>query len=188
MQRIDAINEILLAIGEEPVTSIDTMVDNIDAVTAQRCLNRVLSNVQTTGYSWNIVEDVTITPDSVTKRIRWDPTWLSIRNTDTSTMYLHPKDGYVYDVTNSTFEFSDSFIATLIKQLSFEELPYVWQNYVVQRASYLFASRFLGDANLQQLLAQDVSEAWSKCTEYELDIGQYNMFNNTSITEALTRS
>lgn len=187
-EQIDAINEILLAIGEEPVESIDNMSDNLDAVTAMRCLKRVLANIQTDGYSWNSLDAVTMTPDSDTKRIRWNSSWLMLRNSDDTTMILRPKDGYVYNVAYQTFEFSASFTASIIKQVPFEELPYCWRNYVIQRASYLFASRFLGDANLQQLLAQDVTEAWSKCNAYEIEVGQANMFNNASITEVLTRS
>lgn len=185
---LDAINEILLATGQEPIISLDNMADNIDAVSAQRCLRRVLATLQTSGYTWNLRSDVTLTPDSNTKRIRWNTAWLSIKNTDDTSAYYRPKDGYVYDVVNDTFEFSSGFTAEIIREVDFDELPYCFRNYAIQRASYMFAGRVLGDATLQQLLGQDVSEAMGKCTEYELDVGGYNMYNNTSVSDGMSRS
>lgn len=50
-----------------------------------------------------------------------------------------------------------------------------------------FATRFLGDAELEQSLNTELAKAYADVMTYELDTQKPNVFNNTSVTEVGTR-
>ena len=55
------------------------------------------------------------------------------------------------------------------------------------KASLSFATRFLGDAELEQSLNVELAKAYADVMTYELDTQKPNVFNNTSVTEVGTR-
>ena len=69
---LDAINQMLSAIGSDPVTILEDSTD-IDVINARRLLKEVSRHVQRQGWDFNKTTR-TYTPDVNTHRIAWDDT------------------------------------------------------------------------------------------------------------------
>ncbi len=71
------------------------------------------------------------------------------------------RDGYLYDMDNHTDVFTTTSIPTLNLVLvqQFEHLPEYARRYITVKAARRFASRFIGDKGLTQLVGMDETEA-----------------------------
>lgn len=67
---LDAVNEMLSVIGESPVNTLENL-QNIDAINALRILRAINRQEQARGWSFNIISEHTLNPDTYTKRIKW---------------------------------------------------------------------------------------------------------------------
>lgn len=140
MQILDAVNYCLRYIGEMPVPS-DADIDSLDelheAVVAKNIINEVSKELQYKGWwfnteSWEFApqEDKTIIiPEEV----------LEIK----STSYI-ARGTRLYDLANRTQEFTDTITTNAIFLVPFDELPYVFQMYVIfntaQRLNILYTA------------------------------------------------
>ncbi|MFW3388245.1 UNVERIFIED_CONTAM: hypothetical protein RF648_19840, partial [Kocuria sp. CPCC 205274] len=82
---LEAINDILSCIGETAITEIEGADDNADVANALRCLRNANREVQAQGWTWNTVESMTLTPNNVTKNIKYLDKYLRVMSTDGAT-------------------------------------------------------------------------------------------------------
>ncbi|MFL1495723.1 hypothetical protein, partial [Pseudomonas antarctica] len=74
---LSAVNDMLAAIGESPVSSLEGD-PNADVANCRRLLNQVNREVQSKGWAFNIEEDATLTPDSFSGLINYLSDYLKI--------------------------------------------------------------------------------------------------------------
>lgn len=170
-----AVNDMLSAIGESPVNTLEGDT-NADVANCRRILNQVNTEVQSKGWTFNIEENVTLTPDVFSKLINWLPDYLSVRSPSGASVYLN-RGGYVYDRTARTDEFTDPLTVNLIRLRGFEEMPVPFRTYIVARAARRFNIRFFGAAEIEASLQAEEQEAWQAVQEFELDFGAFNMMD-----------
>lgn len=169
---LGAVNDMLSAIGESPVSSLSGG-PNADITNCRRMLAKVNSEVQAKGWTFNIEEGTTLTPDTFSKLIEYLPIYLRI-TTAGGTVYTN-RGGYIYDRTVKTDKFDGPITVDMISLKSFAEMPTCFRTYIVAKAARRFNIRFFGAAEIEQSLAQEEAEAWAECQTYELDYGAYNM-------------
>ena len=75
---LDAINLILSSIGEAPVNSL-TESESIDVDNARSLLDTVSRNIQRQGWQFNTLTNVTVMPDTNSKKIRYNPSCSSLQ-------------------------------------------------------------------------------------------------------------
>jgi len=183
LTELDALNEILNSIGEDGITTLEDVSENVDATTAKRFLESVSREIQQEGWDFNTYPTMVLQPSTINGKIRWDSSWLRTGGTT-----YRNRGGFVYDVTNNTDIFSTAItLSNVVQCIPFDELPDVFRKYVTARASLGFASRFLGDADIESALSSEVGKAYADVITYELDMQKPNIFNNTSVTEVGTR-
>lgn len=171
---LDAINEMLIAIGDSPVNTLEDS-QNVDVENAIRVLDRVNRQVQSKGWSFNHVNDTKLNRDLTTNKIKWQDDLLYIVGTD-GTKYVQ-RGEYVYDFDNQTDIFDSDIEVELIRLIDFEYMPSVARDYIVAKASRIFQSQTLNDDTIgQNLLAQE-QDAWAALQEYEMELGDYSMFS-----------
>ena len=170
-----AVNDMLASIGESPVNTLEGS-SNADVANCRRILNGVNTEVQSRGWTFNIEEDATLTPDVFSKLINWLPDYLSVKSTDGTTVYTN-RGGYVYDRTAKTDQFTDSITVNLIRLRTFDEMPVQFRTYIVARAARRFNIRFFGAAEIEASLQLEEQEAWQAVQEFELDYGDFNMLD-----------
>lgn len=181
---LDAVNEIIGAIGESPVNTIENPT-NVDVINALRILTLTNRQVQAKGWSFNIHESYKLNPDLFSKRIRWLDSILFIVGTD-GTRYVK-RGEYVYDFTNQTDIFEKPIEVECILLVPFEDMPEPMRQYITAKAAREFQVRYLGDASLTEELARYEMEAWQALQEYEMDLNDFNMLDMTGVQQLRRR-
>ena len=101
LTKLDAINEIIGAMGEAPVDTLEDN-ENVDVMNALRMLEAGLKEIQVNGWTFNTINDFVLTPDEDTKHILWDNTILHIQFSEKR--IVRKRGDYLYDVTNNTYQ------------------------------------------------------------------------------------
>ena len=179
---LSAVNAILGSIGQAPVSGLDFQNPEISFI--YNILKEVNQDVQSEGWAFNIEyhikENVSTTDNKIiigSDVIRidnedaWDRTRDFVRRKDTT-------DGIwkLYDRVNHTFEYPDDdyFYVNKVRLLNFEDIPTVYQRYIVYKASGRAAVQLVSNANLQKMLATYEGQARASCMEYECNQGDHN--------------
>ncbi len=175
-----AVNDMLAAIGESPVNTLEGD-SNADVANARRILNKVNTEIQSKGWTFNIEEGVQLTPDVFTKQINYLPDYLAVKSPSGTNTYTN-RGGFLYDRTARTDTFESPVEVNLIRLRSYEEMPVPFRTYIVAKASRRFNIRFFGAAEIEATLQEEENDAWQAVQEYELDDGKFNMLDGDAWT------
>ena len=175
---LSAVNSILGAIGQSPVTSI--VKENPEVGFIYNLLRDSNVDLQNEGWHFNTERHVEYTPDSNGK-IAVGSDVLRMDTTDGWVDRTHDvvkRNGYLYDKYNHTDDFSDHTTIKLdiVKLIAFEDIPSVFHRYIIYRASRMAATQLVANAQLVQLLQLQEQQARATCQEYECNQGNHNMF------------
>lgn len=171
---LGAVNDMLAAIGESPVSSLEGD-PNADVANCRRILSQVNREVQAKGWTFNIEESAELQPDAFSKLIEYMPDYLRM-TTSGGTLYIN-RGGYVYDRSAKTDQFTSSISVNLIRLKDFSEMPECFRSYIVAKASRRFNIRFFGAGEIEGSLQEQENDAWASIQEYELDFGGFNMID-----------
>ena len=188
---LSAVNAILGAIGQSPVTTLGTVstvsgistYDNPEISFIYNLLRDANVDVQAEGWHFNIEKHVQYFKDSTTNKIpiandilKMDVSdgW-SIRHYD-----VVKRNGFLYDKYDHTDDWreltSDGIYLDIIRLLSFEDIPAVFKRYIIYRASRVAATQLVANPQLVQLLAQQEAQGRAACIEYECNQSNSTMF------------
>ena len=176
---LSAVNSILGAIGQSPVTSL--VFDNPEISFIYNLLRDANVDVQNEGWHFNTEKHVTYKRDSVTGKIAIGSDILRMDVTDgwsKRQFDVVRRGGNLYDKYDHTDDWSDTTEINLdvVKLLTFEDIPMVFQRLIIARASRLAATQLVVNPQLAQLLSQQEALARAACAEYECNQGNHTMF------------
>ena len=174
---LSAVNSILGAIGQSPVTTINKT--NPEIAFIYNLLRDANVDTQNEGWHFNTEYHVEYTPDAVTKKIAIGSDILKIDMHDNwakRTFDIVRRNGYLYDKYDHTDQWDNKIDVDIVKLFPFEELPSVFQRYIVYRASRLAATQLIANPTLVQLIGQQEALASAACMEYECNQGNHSMF------------
>lgn len=178
-----AVNDILAAIGEPPVSTLEGDA-NADVANARRILNKINRQIQSRGWTFNIEQGVQLLPDVFSQMIDYSSDYLSMLSNGGQSQYIN-RGGYVYDRTARTDRFPNGITVNLIRLREFDEMPECFRNLIVTKASRQFNSRFFGAPEVDGVLQEEEAEAQRACFEYELDYGNFNMLDGDAFVGGL---
>ena len=178
---LSAVNAILGAIGQSPVTSL--VMTNPEISFIYNLLRDANVDTQNEGWHFNTEKHVAYTPDATTGKIAVGNDILKMDVSDGWTKRLYDvvkRNGYLYDKYDHTDDWSDlpsdGIDLDIVRLFTFEDLPSVFQRYIIARCSRKAATQLVGNPQLVQLLAQEESLARAACLEYECNQGNHSMF------------
>jgi len=178
---LSAVNSILGAIGQSPVTVVAGNT-NPEISFIYNLLRDANVDVQNEGWHFNTEKHVNYTPDAVTGKITVGSDILKM---DVSNGWSHrvydvvKRNGYLYDKFDHTDDWSTATSGIdldVVRLFNFEDLPSVFQRYVIFMASGRAATQLVGNPQLVQLLATRESYARAACMEYECNQGNHTIF------------
>ncbi|WP_225623929.1 hypothetical protein [Vibrio panuliri] len=179
---LQAVNAIIESIGESPVNSLSTGVE--EAQLAHSLLLRVSREVQSHGWVFNIEPLVVLEPDT--------EQFIHVPNNALKVIVSNPliqaRGTRLYDLRRMTFKFDGSVVCEITKLLPFEWLPESARNFIVVRAGRMFQSRYVGSATLNGFLEEDEMMARLALEADELAVARHNIFNNAEMQQMLDRS
>ena len=182
----DAVNAILMSVGESPVNTLDTQSPEV--AIAQATLRQVVREVQAEGWSFNTQYEVEHPVDDNDEvllnenviqidlsRYKHNDNYDVIRRrTDAGDVKLFNRYTNSYKFTDN-----DTLYCDVIIMVAFEDLPQPFKDYCTTKATRIAVQRMIGDPQLAQGLQQDEVLARSAVLEYDTRQSDYNVFNNT---------
>ena len=177
---LSAVNAILGSIGQSPISGLDFANPEISFI--YNLLKESNQDVQNEGWTFNLEYHIKETVGADNKIIiesdviridnedAWDRTRDFVRKKDADGIWK------LYDRVNHTMEFPDDdyFYVNKVKLLNFEDIPTVFQRYIIYKASGRAAVQLVSNAQLQQMLATYEAQARAGCMEYECNQGDHN--------------
>ncbi len=178
---LSAVNSILGAIGQSPLTSLN--FENPEVGFVYNLLRDANIDIQNEGWHFNTEKHVDYVPDSTTNKIAIgdDILKLDVTNGWTHRQYdVVKRNGYLYDKYDHTDLWDDlpddGISLDVVKLYNYEDIPSVFKRYIIYRASRMAATQLVGNPELTQLLAQQENLARAACMEYECNQGNPSMF------------
>ena len=179
---LSAVNAILGSIGQSPISGLDFANPEISFI--YNLLKESNQDVQNEGWTFNLEYHIKETVGADNKIIiesdviridnedAWDRTRDFVRKKDSDGIWK------LYDRVNHTFEYPDDdyFYVNKVKLLNFEDIPTVFQRYIIYKASGRAAVQLVSNAQLQQSLATFEAQARAACMEYECNQGDHSFF------------
>ena len=189
MTELEAVNTMLMTIGEQPVSSLDNLAGLQDASIARQILSNISRAVQSKGWVFNLDLQVTYTPDSNgqiilgSNVIRIDST-SKVRGT---TKDVVERGGRLYDREKNTSIFTGDVKVDRVIVLVFDDLPEAARRYIATRSARVFHDRVVGSGELHRFFQEDEGQAWSELLEYESEVGDYTIFDDYDVFRIIER-
>lgn len=194
MTELEAINRMLSAIGQAPVTTVEET--NPDVAICKRTLYQVSQEVQSEGWTFNtyycekvaprrpdnriIIRNVA-PPDGRDYCIQMDLSYNtyyardkdSIAKADGTTVFLYNKTTQSYDWGTKEIE-----VDKVMYLSNLGTLPPAAYNYIVARGSAAVSMRTVGDTSQYQILREQELYTRTQLQQYETSQGDYTFFGH----------
>ena len=179
----EAINLALQVIGEQIIEN-DVSIEGIyEAEQADLLIENVKEELLSEGWTFNTDEAWSLAPDVE----GYITVPADVIRVDTASNYIR-KDGKLYDKDNQTYKFTSAVSCDIVWDLDFDVLPPIMQQYITLKASRILHQRLVGDADVLSILVQDERDALVRVKMHEEDIGDYNIFDNTTVSRVISRT
>lgn len=173
-----AVNQILGAIGQAPVTTLDQL--NPDVAIAYDTLLEINREVQSEGWSFNTEREYPFTPDNNNQIvIPSNVLQLDLSNNFQNKGYSAVRrDGKLYNKTEHIYTWTDfsPVLCDVVWLFSFTDLPQPFRDHIVAKAALAVATKMTASTELYQLLIQRASDTRVSVIEYECNQGDYSFF------------
>jgi hypothetical protein len=175
--QLQAVNVMFTSIGQAPITGLDS--SNPEIASATLILDTVREEVLGEGWNFNSEKGYVITADSngeivvpggiLNLSVNQEDNYYRVRAVQ--------RDGKLYDLLEHTFDWGAGAAVScdVVWDFAFEDLPSVFQTYIVQRAARVFAGRVVGSEKMVSFNAQDEQLLRSNCLAYDCTTGRHNV-------------
>jgi len=182
MLKLDAINQMLLSIGQNPVTSLSS---NHPAVLAAVAIfNRVNKKIQGQGWWFNTDYNLTLSYNPTTGEIILPANTLGVDPVDT-TSGLVQRGNKLYDRLLTTFNVGEDVIVNIKQLLEFEDIPENAASYIAAQASYEFHRDKVGDRVKMQELKEDIHATMIEVKKDDINFNNIKLSDNPSVKNLL---
>jgi hypothetical protein len=186
LTELEAVNEMLAAIPEPPVSSLDDEMPE-EASTALLTLRRVSEDVQRMGWTFNTEYDRELTPNGDSEIVLTDDV-LKIevdRRQTVSTVDPVPRGGRLYDRKNNVYTFTVNVtLRALVRKLDWDDLPDTARRYICLRAQRLFVARITKSQESTQMASVEETFAFRELKKEHAKNPRINMLHSPGLIQA----
>ena len=181
---LSAVNNILGAIGQAPITTLGQVSpgvqakDNPEVAFVFNLLRDANVDTQAEGWHFNTEKHVKFAINTDGKiPIGNDILSMDLHDNQARRTYdLVRRNGFLYDKQDHTDVFTSDLDLDVVRLYNFEDLPIVFRRYITYRASRQAATQLVANPNLVKLLQGQESLARASLMEYECNQGDHSMF------------
>ncbi len=187
---LEAVNVMLSAIGEAPVSSLENSQLE-DVAVAQNILNETIVDVQTTGYNFNSEYNYKISPDTDgIINVPNNAVFCDVSNRgSTPDKDVVLRGERLYDREEQTFTFTDSLYVDMILILPWDDLPQPARRYITVKSARRFQNRVFGSDTLNGFTNTDENEALVQMEQADSRSEDANILNrNWGVFKVLSRN
>lgn len=181
LDKTEAVNLMLAAVGEQPTTSGEvSSPTQPETVKAVRILDDVSRTLQLEGWSFNKDLDVELVPSGGVIAIPAGVISIEPLNRgDKVAIRYDSGTAKLWDREESTFTFTRNVRVNTVKELDFADLPIHARMYCAKQAARIFAEQYLGEA--QPALRDDETRAQASFWEAEIAQGDHRLSDSYDI-------
>jgi hypothetical protein len=179
---LDAVNELLASIGEDPVADLEDLPPSGN--TALSILYTQSREVQEEPRWFNLETDVPLSPNVGGEVIVPDNV-LEIDSTDGDIIQVGQR---LYDRDNRTYTFTSPVTCEILWHRPWDELPSVARRYITALAIERFIEGFPGAEATTPSRQRNLARAQQAFFRAEIRAGDFNLLNNASIQTIARRS
>jgi len=172
---LSAVNNILGAIGQSPVTNLNFQNPEIQLI--YNLLRDANVDTQAEGWHFNTEYHVKFSPNTSKKiAIGNDILSMDLHDNQARRHYdLVRRKGFIYDKIDHTDEFDNDLDLDIVRLYEFEDLPIVFRRFITYRAASAAATQLVANPQLVRLLTNQASLARAALQEYECNQGDHSM-------------
>ena len=184
MQKLKAINKMLVAIGLTSVSSIEGNQHPavLDAVVV---LDAADSSIQGRGWYFNTDYDLTLSFNTETGEVIVPSTTLAVDPVDTTSPYVQ-RGTRLYDRSTSTFDIGESVIVNIIQQLQFDYLPENAAEYISDVAARDFVANKTGDQQKLKKIETDITFSYSRLNSENIKHNDVKLADNPNVQAVMS--
>lgn len=186
--QLEAINEILAAIGEAPVNTLSgTLTTEVQIMVNH--LHNTSREVQLEGWWFNEEDDFELSRDVETSEVTVPGNTLNIDLTlERSDVELVQRGTKLYDKKNHTFELSFNPKCSITFFLSWDELPEAARNYIKIRTARIYQDRFIGSGDHHTFNSQNEGVARAKLEDLHNQNSDFSIFDTWDMASIVQRT
>jgi len=175
--KLDAVNSILLGIGEAPVNTLGSGLQ--EAEIAEVTLDNINREVQTLGWHFNTEVRYTLGKTEAgiinlpANCLKVDTTTV-LRDYNTDVVERSRK---LYDRVKNTFIFTTDIETDIVVLLDFEDIPEAARRYITLKAARKYQENIIGSPVLSRLQADEEMLSLMALREAEAEAGDYTIFD-----------
>ena len=190
--RLQAVNTMLATIGSAPVNQLTgpNAPNSADVAMAMNTLDEVSLNVQSRGWHFNTEENVTLSPDPVTKEIvlASNIVMVDVDFPDNEGLDITMRGAKMYNRKTNSLQFDAPVEKVrLIRILEWDDLPQAARHYISIRAARIFQDRTVGSDKHHTFTQQDEIIALSNLKKYEGETADHSIFDNYDVYRVIDR-
>jgi len=185
---LDAVNYILMSVGESPVNTLDTQSPEV--AIAQNTLRQICREVQSEGWVYNTEYEFPFVVDT-NDEVLIPPTVLQLdvnRYKHADNYDVIQRNGKLYDRYSHSYKFKniDTLYCDVVWFFEFPDIPQSFRDYISTRAARIASTRMVSDENASKLLAADEALLRALALEYDTKQADYNIFNSSDLRNPYT--
>ena len=177
LTELNAVNSVLGAIGQSPVTTLD--FENPETSFVYNLLQECSRDIQDEGWVFNREQNYPLLPNAANEIVI--PANVLRMDVSENDVYRYTdvikRDGKLYDKLTHSFTFKDRIFFDIVWLFPLTDLPSVFQRYVTNTAARRAATQLVDNPQLTQLLSQQETASRAACMEYEANQGDYNFLD-----------
>jgi len=185
---LDAVNMMLMSIGQSPVNTI-TSTGIKDVAVAELMLHNASRAIQSSGWAFNTDFAVTLTPDG-NNRILVGTNVMHIDPTDPSEDWVQRYDATntamsLYDVVNQTFDRTTTLDCDIHYFYAFEQIPQVARDYIALVAGQQFQAQNVSSELLFRFEEKDITLALGRLMRAQSLTKDRNVFQGVGFVDQI---
>jgi hypothetical protein len=179
MTELEAINTMLVMVGEAPISSLQVS-GLADVAFAKKIYDETLREVLDRGWDFNTEEQFELELDSNSEipipltALRIDPPAGSV-----------VRGTRLYDKANHTYTYGDNATVDIVWALPFTEIPQAARWYVTVKACRRFAAARTQSDLIYQFTERDEIEALARLQEAECIVAAPNMLSDSDLPRSI---
>jgi hypothetical protein len=182
LTKLDAVNIILNAIGETPVSSLTSGLP--DAESAESKLDSTIKEVLAKGWHQNLERSIVMSRNKDSE-IVVPRQYLRVDTVGVDqavNVVVRKQNGKrkLYDLRNFTYKFGKDLTVDAIIEIEFESLVYELQNYIAMRAARKFQESAMGSSTLDSFAIRQESEAYTSLLDAESESEDNNILRDSA--------
>lgn len=178
LTQLDAVNEVLSALGEKPVSTLEGQTSQM-ARLALNELNSTSRQVQSEGWNFNQLPQITLSVEATTGNIPVPDNFIRFDVPDEP--HVIPRGSRLYDRVNHTYVFTRGVTGSALVLLEWDELPEEIRRYATALAAKKTYDQFVGASEGRRNLYDEAMQARARALDMDYEVASYNMMDDPTM-------